>query len=199
MNQTIDLRKTNALSFGTPFSSLKWTTAQILFRRLARTTKPCFVQSTASFTRKRRKVSQPAPRLKISHLHTFVTFFKDKITRIRSIPIPPEIPELFSSLDIPTINCDLSNFSPTSNSELSNIARSVVQKSCCLDPLPASLLKEHFHLLLTSICRIVNWSLESGHLPSPLKSAVLTPLLKKPDLDHEALSNFGPQGYLKSY
>ena len=120
--------------------------------------------------------------------NTFVIIFEDKITRIRSISIPPETPEFFSSLDISTINC--SNFSPISNSELSNIARSVVQKSCYLDPLTASLLKEHFDLLLPSICRILNLSLESGHLPSSLKSAVLTPLLKKPNLHHEVLSNF---------
>ena len=69
---------------------------------------------------------------------------------------------------------------------------------CCLDPLPATLLKEHFDLLLPSICRTVNLSLESGHLPSSLKSAVLTPLLKKPDLDHEVLSNFRPISNLKA-
>ena len=129
--------------------------------------------------------------------NTFVTFFENKITRIRNIPTPPEIPEFFSSLDISTIDCELSNFSPTSNSELSKIACSVVQKSCCLDPLPATLLKEHFDLLLPSICRIVNLSLESGHLPSSLKNAVLTPLLKKPNLDHEALDNFRPISNLK--
>ena len=123
--------------------------------------------------------------------NTFVTFFEDKITHIRNIPTPPEIPEFFSSLDISTINnCELSNFSPTSKSEVSKIARSIVQKSCCLDPLPATLLKEHFDLLLPSICRIVNLSLESGHLPSSLKNTVLTPLLKKPNLDHKVCSNF---------
>ena len=127
--------------------------------------------------------------------NTFVTFFEDKITRIKSIPTPPQIPELFSSLDISTINCELSNFSPTSNSELLKIARSVVQKSCRLDPLPATLLKTHF---LPSICRIVNLSLESAHLPSSLESAVLTPLLKKPNLDHEVLSNSRPISNLKA-
>ena len=34
-------------------------------------------------------------------------------------------------------------------------------------------------------------------MPSSLKSAVLTPLLKKPSLDHEALSNFRPISNLK--
>ena len=70
LNQTIDPMQINPLLFGTPFSGQKWTTAQILFPRLARTTKPCFAQSTASFTRKQRKVSQPAPRLKILLIHS---------------------------------------------------------------------------------------------------------------------------------
>ena len=129
--------------------------------------------------------------------NTFAPFFEDKVTRIRSIAPPSEIPDFFSSLDISTTNCELSNFSPTLNLELSEIARSVVQKSCCLDPLPATLLKEHFDLLLPSICGIVNLSLVSGLLPSALKNAVLTPLLKKPNLDHEVLSNFRPISNLK--
>ena len=129
--------------------------------------------------------------------NTFVTILEDKITRIRSIPTPSEIPDYFSSLDISTTNCELSNFSPTSNLELSKIAHSVVQKSCCLDPLPATLLKEHLDLLLPSICSIVNLSLVSGFLPSSLKNAVVTPLLKKPNLDHEVLGNFRPISNLK--
>ena len=36
----------------------------------------------------------------------------------------------------------------------------------------------------------MNLSLESGHLPSSLKNAVLTPLLKKQNLDHDVFSNF---------
>ena len=43
---------------------------------------------------------------------------KDKITGISCIPHPPEIYEFFSSLDISTINCDLRNLLPTSNSEI---------------------------------------------------------------------------------
>ena len=43
LNQTIDLMLINALLFRTPFSSQKWITTLILFRRLATTTKPYFV------------------------------------------------------------------------------------------------------------------------------------------------------------
>ena len=65
-----------------------------------------------------------------------------------------------------------------------------MQKSCHLDPPPAMLLKEHFDLLLPSICRVVNLLLVSGLLLSSLKNAVLTPLLKKRNLDHELFNNF---------
>ena len=44
---------------------------------------------------------------------------------------------------------------------------------------------------------MVNLSLETGSLPPSLKEAVLTPLLKKPSLDHETLANFRPIPNLK--
>ena len=40
-------------------------------------------------------------------------------------------------------------------------------------------------------------SLESGHFPSSLKTAVLSPLLKKANLDHEVLANYRPISNLK--
>ena len=64
-------------------------------------------------------------------------------------------------------------------------------KSCILDPLPATLLQQHFELLLHIILKIVNLSLESGHFLS-LKTAVLSPLLKKANLDHKNLANYRP-------
>ena len=44
---------------------------------------------------------------------------------------------------------------------------------------------------------MVNLSLETGSLPPSLKKAVLSPLLKKPSLDHETLANFRPISNLK--
>ena len=38
--------------------------------------------------------------------------------------------------------------------------------------------------------------LEPGHLPASLKTAVLSPLLKKPSLDHEVLGNYRPKSNL---
>ena len=47
-------------------------------------------------------------------------------------------------------------------------------------------------MFLPTLCKIVNLSLESGYLPPSLKTAVLTPLLKKPSLDHEIFKNYRP-------
>ena len=114
----------------------------------------------------------------------FVHFFAEKIVNIRSSLGTPVIPEYFKTLDISSLTCQLINFAPPSNIELSNITNNIIMKSCILDPLPATLLWQHFDLLLPFILKIVNLSLESGHFPSSLKPAALSPLLKKANLDH---------------
>ena len=47
------------------------------------------------------------------------------------------------------------------------------------------------------IILIVNLSLESGHFPCSLETAVLSPLFKKANLDHEVLANYRPISSLK--
>ena len=129
--------------------------------------------------------------------NNFITFFENKIIDIRCKLEAAEMPDLFCTLDKLTLDCQLNAFSPTSIVEVSEVARTVVSKSCSLDPLPAVLLKENFDMLLPTLCRIVNLSLESGYVPPSLKTAVLLPLLKKPSLDHEILSNYRPISNLK--
>ena len=107
---------------------------------------------------------------------------------------------LFILMDLMTpssLTCHFVNFVPTSNTELSKIANNIIMKSCILDPLPPTLLKQHFYLLLPIILKIVNLSLESGHFPSSLNTAVLSPLLKKANLDNEVLANYRPISNLK--
>ena len=56
-------------------------------------------------------------------------------------------------------------------------------KSCELDPIPTSLVLECLDTVLSNMTSIINDSLTSGILPSSYKSAIVTPLLKKPSLD----------------
>ena len=123
--------------------------------------------------------------------------FENKIINIRCKLEAAEIPDLFCTLDKLTFGCQLNAFSPTSIVELSEVARTVVSTSCSLDPLPAVLLNENIDMLLPTLCRIVNLSLESGCVPPSLKTAILLSLLKKPSLDHEILSNYRPISNLK--
>ena len=53
-------------------------------------------------------------------------------------------------------------------------------KSCSLDPMPTSLVKEHASTLVPVIAKLVSLSLALGELPPPpdLKQAARTPLLK---------------------
>ena len=56
-------------------------------------------------------------------------------------------------------------------------------KSCKLDPVPTALVKQYAEILVPSIQRIVNTSLSQGSFTHSLKTAVVRPLLKKPNLD----------------
>ena len=63
-------------------------------------------------------------------------------------------------------------------------------KSSDLDPVPISLVKDCFDILVTPIAAIVNLSLSEGCFPSHFKSALVSPLLKKPTLNKDNLKNY---------
>ena len=63
-------------------------------------------------------------------------------------------------------------------------------KSCDLDPIPTSLFSECIDDLIPSITSIIKKSLIAGSVPACFKSALLTPLFKKPTLDHNDLKNY---------
>ena len=88
-------------------------------------------------------------------------------------------------------------FIPTTETELRGLILKSAKKSCCLDPIPASLLIRCFDDLLPVITRIINLSFSSSTVPTSLKQAVLSPLRKKPLLDHELYPNFRPVSNLE--
>ena len=60
------------------------------------------------------------------------------------------------------------------------------------DPIPTWLLKVCASVLTHTITNIVNLSLTSGQFHHILKESVMSPLLKKPTLDKDQLSNYRP-------
>lgn len=121
-------------------------------------------------------------------------FFRDKIEKIR---------KAFSNTSAPSTEADPYNVSqlqeliPTTQEELRKIICSGNSKSCSLDPIPTTLLKTHLECLLPTLCDIVNKSLSASLVPSCLKHATVTPLLKKPTLDQENLKHFRPVSNLQ--
>ena len=118
---------------------------------------------------------------------TFCKFFYDKILKIRST-LQSSIPSSVTRPN-PTKNT-LSSFTPVSEEELLKILKSSPSKSCDLDPIPTSLVKECAHILITPITKIVNYSITEGSFPNCFKMAYVTPLQKKPSLDRNILKNY---------
>ena len=69
--------------------------------------------------------------------------------------------------------------------------------SCNLDPIPSWLLKICADELVPIITKIINVSFQNGCFPNALKTAMITPLIKKPTLDSEILKNYRPVANLK--
>jgi len=65
-------------------------------------------------------------------------------------------------------------------------------KSCTLDPVPTFLVREFVNLLLPFLTMLVNTSLMQGQLPASQKHAIVTPRLKRSDLDPTDIANFRP-------
>ena len=121
--------------------------------------------------------------------NTFCKFFYDKILKIRST-LQSSIP---SSVTRPNSTKNtLSSFKPVSEEELLKILKSSPSKSCDLDPIPTSLVKECVDILITPITKIVNYSITEGSFPNCFKMAYVTPLQKKPSLDRNILKNYRP-------
>ena len=67
-----------------------------------------------------------------------------------------------------------------------------IAASSDLDPLPTGLVKDCIDVLVTPIASIVNLSLSKGCFPTHFKSALVSPLLKKPTLNRDDMKNYQP-------
>ena len=86
----------------------------------------------------------------------------------------------------------LSVLVPATEDEVKRLINKSPSKSCSLDPVPTWLLKEYLTCLLPTITNIVNLSMSTVIVPTTMKSALVTPLLKKPSLDNDVMNNFRP-------
>ena len=118
----------------------------------------------------------------------FGSFFIDKINNIRntfrkctSKCVPQERkPPSFSSFQL------------VSELEVHKFIKDSPSKTCSLDPWPTFLVKKCIDILLPSITKLVNLSLQDGVFPEPFKIAIVTPLIKKTSLPKDDLKNYRP-------
>ena len=117
----------------------------------------------------------------------FASFFTEKVCKIQK-----ELNQL-SSAAVNDSQCEhahLSTLKPATVEEITKIISTSPNKSCCLDPIPTFLLKQCIVELAPVITGIINKSMASSCVPSSFKQAVVTPLLKKPTLDHDQMKNY---------
>ena len=126
--------------------------------------------------------------------YSFNNFFTSKIICIREALDSSDMNTHYSPYQSSNQICDsvLNVFMPASQDEVHKLILSWPSKSCDLDSLPTWILKIHLDSLLPVITKIVNLSLDTATFPSTFKNALVTPLLKKPNLDSNNFKNFHP-------
>ena len=72
------------------------------------------------------------------------------------------------------------------------MVRALPDKQCFSDAMPTWLLKHNVILLAPFLCHLFNWSLQHGVVPSLMKAAYITPILKKTDMDTTDAKSYRP-------
>ena len=112
---------------------------------------------------------------KLDLANKFNNYFKDKIDTIMMNLRPSENnpidPRYIESHQTTYVKFD--EFSLIEVDKIKTIVRSAPLKSCELDPLPISLLKEHLDVIAPALKDLVNNSTKSGQMSTNLKEALL--------------------------
>ena len=93
-------------------------------------------------------------------------------------------------LPAPRTSAILDTLRPTTADEIERLLRQTPAKSCELEPIPTTLLKECSTTFAPIIASIFNLSIDKATVPVSLKIAHIHPLLKKPSFDPEVPNNY---------
>ena len=129
---------------------------------------------------------------------SFSDYFEDKIIKIRSglesskANIQPFSPAMEAEIEPPYQGTPLTEFRPATLEEVTTIISKSKSKSCSLDPIPTTVLKDCIAEVAPAILDVINSSISSSTVPSYFKHALVTPLLKKNGLDSDIFKNYRP-------
>ena len=113
-----------------------------------------------------------------------------KIETIRS-KFPDKVQNI-PQVQKPGIRSKMNVFERASEDEIKKLILSSSSKSCDLDPISTSVLKNCLDILITPITDIINISMETSTFPQNFKEAHVRPLLKKTYLPKNELKNYRP-------
>ena len=116
----------------------------------------------------------PSTDINASVLHKY---FDDKIATVRATTAGADEPTFTAA----PFGCELRVFTSVTQTDVTEMIRALPDKQCSSDPLPTQLLKTNANLLAPFLCRLFDWSLEYGVVPSRMKAAYITPIVKKAD------------------
>ena len=123
---------------------------------------------------------------------SFLNFFNDKISKLCSAFPLSNATNSFTNISPPSTPPIFDRFSPATPDEIRSAILASSDASCSLDVIPTFLLKACLPSLLIPITNLVNLSLSENKFPLPFKQALVTPLLKKFNLQSDELSNYRP-------
>ena len=111
--------------------------------------------------------------------------------------MPP--PYSFHSMDsiMPRCVAVLDEFHVVTKPELIKIIFSMNKTTCELDSFLTKLLFSHLNAIIDLFRHIVNLSLTAGVFPTPCKTSIVRPLIKRLGLDPEVLKNYRPVSNLR--
>ena len=86
----------------------------------------------------------------------------------------------------------LESFTMITSEELINIVSVMNKTTCSSDPFPSNLLMSHLQTIIDIITHMINLFIPTSMFPSSSKSAKVLPLIKKPSIDPQVLTNYRP-------
>ena len=90
------------------------------------------------------------------------------------------------------LHCEFPQFTLPSNKSMKNVISSFSNKTCSLDPIPTHVIKDNISSVLPMVSGIVRQSFSNGIFPTSLKTSLVRPKLKKPDLKPDLFPNYRP-------
>ena len=122
----------------------------------------------------------PPSRTSVENANDFNKFFIEKNQRLKTRFVKNSE---HNHLDTRQIDQSLTHLQPITKQKAERLILAAPSKTCALDPAPTHIVKSVASTISPVIQKIIYLSLAQSKVPTGFKTAIVKPLLKKPDLD----------------